>query len=120
MAALDIDQAYAPWLTSTGNLTAAFEVYDNITLDNSKLTPVGALLSKPNLKNDVYTLASIGTGWFWEDIEPTWTMIYQPKGRTFALFPTLVLNPPWTKKYFMKLQAIEVMGGDLSKALRAS
>ena len=24
----------------------------------------------------------------------------------------MVLNPPWTKKYFMKLQAIEVFGGD--------
>ena len=23
-----------------------------------------------------------------------------------------MLNPPWTKKYFMKLQAIEVLGGD--------
>ena len=112
MLALDIDQAYAPWLTSTGNLTAFFEVYDNITMDNSKLTPVTALDSKRNNKNDVYALASIGTGWFWEDVEPTWTMIYQPKGTTFALFPTLVLNPPWTKKYFMKLQAIEVMGGD--------
>jgi hypothetical protein len=24
----------------------------------------------------------------------------------------LVLNPPWTKQYFMKVQAIEVLGGD--------
>jgi hypothetical protein len=39
-------------------------------------------------------------------------MIFNPKGRTFALFPTLTLNPPWTKKYFVKLQAIEVLGGD--------
>jgi hypothetical protein len=35
-----------------------------------------------------------------------------PKGNTFLLFPSIVLNPPWTKKYFMKLQAIEVLGGD--------
>jgi hypothetical protein len=117
MAALDIDQAYAPWLTSTGNLTAFFEVYDDITLDNSKLTPVGPLLSERNVKNQVFTLASIGTGFFWEDIEPTWTMIYQPKGTTFALFPTVVLNPPWTKKYFVKLQAIEVMGSDRGQGL---
>jgi hypothetical protein len=117
MGALDIDQAYAPWLTSTGNLTAFFEFYDDITMDNNKFTPVGGLISRRNDKNEVFTLASIGTGWFWEDIEPTWTMIYQPKGTTFALFPTLVLNPPWTKKYFVKLQAIEVMGGDMLHGL---
>jgi hypothetical protein len=117
MVALDIDQAYAPWLTTTGNLTAFFEVYDDITMDNSKLTPVTALDSRRNDKNEVFALASLGTGWFWEDIEPTWTMIYQPKGTTFALFPTLVLNPPWTKKYFVKLQAIEVMGGDMLHGL---
>jgi hypothetical protein len=28
------------------------------------------------------------------------------------MFPSLVLNPPWTKSYFLKLQAIEVLGGD--------
>jgi hypothetical protein len=117
MGALDIDQAYAPWLTSTGNLTAFFEVFDDITMDNNKRTPVSALISRRNDKNEVFALASIGTGWFWEDVEPTWTMIYQPKGETFALFPTLVLNPPWTKKYFVKFQAIEVMGGDMLHGL---
>jgi len=39
-------------------------------------------------------------------------MLWDPKGDTFALFPQIILNPPWTKKYFMKLQAIEIMGGD--------
>jgi hypothetical protein len=43
-------------------------------------------------------------------------MIYDPKGTTFALFPSIVLNPPWTKKYFMKLQAIEILGSDKSGA----
>jgi hypothetical protein len=65
----------------------------------------------------VFALASIGTGFYWEDIEPTWTMIYQPTGTTFAMFPTLVLNPPWTKKYFVKLQAIEVLGSNRQQAL---
>jgi hypothetical protein len=39
-------------------------------------------------------------------------MIFNPKGRSFLLFPSVVLNPPWTKKYFMKLQAIEILSGD--------
>jgi hypothetical protein len=117
MAALDIDQAYAPWLTSTGNLTAFFEVYDLITMNTAKTIPVGALVSRRLQKNQIFSLASIGTGWFWEDIEPTWTMIYQPAGTTFAMFPTLVLNPPWTKKYFVKFQAIEVLGSDKQQGL---
>jgi hypothetical protein len=60
----------------------------------------------------VSLLLNFGTSWWWSDFSPTWTMIFNPKGRAFALFPSIVLNPPWTKKYFMKLQAIEIMGGD--------
>jgi hypothetical protein len=94
MVAVDIDQAYAPWLTETGNLSVNMEVYDAITMDNSKLTPAGALNSERNLKNNVLSLFSIGTSWYWNEVAPTWTMIYQPKGTTFAMFPSLVLNPP--------------------------
>jgi hypothetical protein len=113
MAALDLDQAYAPWLTSTGNLTANLELTDVITMDNAKTMPFnGNDVSEANNKNEVNALLSIGTSWWWGDFEPTWTMIYNPKGNTFLLFPSFVLNPPWTKKYFMKLQAIEVLGGD--------
>jgi hypothetical protein len=113
MAALDIDQAYAPWLTSTGNLTANLEVTDVIAMDNAKTMPFnGNDVSEANNKNEVNTLLNIGTGFWWQDIEPVWTMIYNPKGTTFLLFPSLTLNPPWTKKYFMKLQAIEVLSGD--------
>ena len=113
MAALDIDQAYAPWLTSTGNLTANLEVTDVITMDNAKTMPFnGNDVSEANNKNEVNTLLNIGTGFWWQDIEPVWTMIYNPKGTTFLLFPSLTLNPPWTKKYFMKLQAIEVLSSD--------
>jgi hypothetical protein len=117
MVAVDIDQAYAPWLTETGNLSANMEVYDAITMDNSKLTPAGALNSERNLKNNVLSLFSIGTSWWWNEVAPTWTMIYQPKGTTFAMFPSLVLNPPWTRSYFVKLQAIEVLGGDKEQTL---
>jgi hypothetical protein len=121
MAALDLDQAYAPWLTTTGNLSANVEVQDFITLDgaNSMMEaaapyPGGALETEPNIKNNVSTLFNVGTSWLWNDIAPTWTMIFSPKGRTFLLFPSIVLNPPWTRAYFLKLQAIEVLGGDLN------
>jgi hypothetical protein len=112
MAAIDVDQAYAPWLTSTGNLTANFEFYDNIIMDERKTFTVGNAVDRNPAKNDVSVLASIGTSWLWSDIAPNYTMIFQPKGRNMAIFPSITFNPPWTKKYFMSLQAIEVLGGD--------
>jgi len=112
MLALDLDQAYAPWLTSTGNLSANLEVLQTTILDDCKQCWVGNALDRQLLKNDVSVLFNIGTSWWWSDFAPTWTMIWNPKGDTYALFPSIVLNPPWTKKYFMKLQAIEILGGD--------
>ena len=121
MVAADIDQAYAPWLTSTGNLSANFEFQDFITLDgaNSMMEAFGpwtggALEPMSNIKNNVSMLLNVGTSWLWEDIAPAWTMVYSPYGNTFLLFPSVTLNPPWTKKYFLKLQAIEVLGGALN------
>jgi hypothetical protein len=120
MLALDLDQAYAPWLTSTGNLSANVEVYDEIALDaNQNMFETfgpskggGAGTQTTNYKNNVSALLNISTSWMWDDIEPAWTMIFNPNGRTFLLFPSLTLNPPWTKKYFMKLQAIEILSGN--------
>jgi hypothetical protein len=112
MLALDLDQAYAPWLTSTGNLSANLEMIQTTILDNCKLCYTGNDLNSHQLKNDVSVLFNVGTSWWWSDFAPTWTMIWNPKGDTFALFPSIILNPPWTKKYFMKLQAIEILGGD--------
>jgi hypothetical protein len=111
MVAVDLDQAYAPWLTQTGNLSANVEVYDNIIMDHKKVFALNAVDNNV-LKNDVSVLFNVGTSWWWSDFEPTFTTIFQPKGRNMAIFPTVVLNPPWTKKYFLKLQAIEVLGGD--------
>ncbi len=119
MIAVDVDQAYAPWLTKTGNLSANIEVEDNIAMDcggSCQATAApwsgGGLESEATIKNNVSTLFNIGTSWLWNDIQPAWTMVYSPKGNTFLLFPSVVLNPPWTKKYFVKFQAIEVLGGD--------
>jgi hypothetical protein len=112
MLAIDLDQAYAPWLTSTGNLSANAELVQTTVLDDCKECWVGNALDGRLLKNDVSVLFNVGTSWWWSDFAPTWTMIWNPKGDTFALFTSLVLNPPWTKKYFVKLQAIEILGGD--------
>jgi len=112
MGAVDLDQAYAPWLTSTGNLSANVEVEDTIQMDLNKLETIGNAVDAQPPKNDVSILFNMGTSWWWNDFAPTFTMIYQPKGRNMAMFPSVVLNPPWTKKYFLQLQAIEVMGGD--------
>jgi hypothetical protein len=112
MLALDIDQAYAPWLTSTGNLTINLEMLQTTVMDNSKYYAEFNAIGVQQLKNDVQLLFNLGTSWWWSDFAPTWTMLWDPKGDNFALFPSLTLNPPWTKKYFMKLQAVEIMGGD--------
>jgi hypothetical protein len=112
MAAIDVDQAYAPWLTSTGNLSANFEVEDDIVMDLRKTFTVGNAVDSNPAKNDVKVLASVGTSWLWSDISPNISGIYQAKGRNIAMFPSVTLNPPWTKKYFLTLTAIEVMGGD--------
>ena len=117
MLAIDLDQAYAPWLTSTGNLSANLEMEHTILMDNCKMCWDGNALDGHQLKNDVSLLFNIGTSWWWSDFAPTWTMIWNPKGDTFALFPSIVLNPPWTKKYFMKLQAIEILGGDKQQGI---
>jgi hypothetical protein len=112
MLALDLDQAYAPWLTSTGNLSANFELLNIIVMDNCKLCYSSSSFDAHMLKNDYSMLLNIGTSWWWSDLVPTFTTIYNPKGTTFVMFPSLILNPPWTKQYFMKLQAVEILSGD--------
>jgi hypothetical protein len=112
MLAVDLDQAYAPWLTTTGNLSANFEFLDMIDMDgvnNLMNGPNGADLSSNALKNDVSMLFNVGTSYWWNAFAPTWTMIYEPHGTTFALFPSIQLNPPWTNKYFAKLGVIYVL-----------
>src|SRR5579871_118249 len=115
MVAVDLDQAYAPWLTTTGNLSANFEFLDQINLDTSNDMadgPNGALVNETVQKNDIQMLFNIGTSYWWNAIAPTWTMIYAPKGTSFAFFPSIQFNPPWTNKYFARLGLIYVLGSD--------
>jgi hypothetical protein len=112
MAALDMTNAYAPWLTSTGDLTANFEVFDSIAMDISKYSEMNNRNTVHYIKNPVQLFANLTTSWYYSDFVVATPVIYAPKGNTFLMFPSLTLNPPWTKKYFMRLQAIEILGSD--------
>lgn len=112
MIALDLDGAYAPWLTKTGTLSANFEFFDTIALDANKSMGPIPTLAETALKNDVWMLFNIGTSWRWNVFAPNLTWIYEPKGTTFALFPALQITPPWTNKYFAKVGLIYVLGSD--------
>jgi len=111
MLALDLDQVYTPSITQTGALTANLE-WQNYTI----LSPSGDLVYQGYAEkwrhNEENVLLNIGTSWWWGAIAPTWTSIYNPDGNTFLLFPNLVLTPPWTDRYLMKLEYVGVLGTD--------
>jgi hypothetical protein len=110
--ALDLDQAYTPWLTTTGNLTANYELTDTTILSYSKfMQGAGGFFSRA-YHNNVEMLFSIGTSWWWGAISPNWTTIYAPEGLTFLSFPSVQLTPPWTNKYFMKVEWVDIQGTD--------
>jgi hypothetical protein len=116
---LDLNGAYAPWLTETSSLTSFLELQDYITLDanhnlGSGFSPYGGIGTPGESVNrhEVNFLFYASTSWWWETIRPAFAGIYNPKGTTFLLFPSITLTPPWTHKYFVTLQALEIMGGD--------
>jgi hypothetical protein len=119
LVSLDLDQAYAPWLSDTGSLTAFLELQDYITVDaNHNLVTAGSPYGgvggdeESVNKNEVNFLAFASSSWWWEAFRPSFAGIYNPKGTTFLLFPGITLTPPWTHKYFMTLEALEILGGD--------
>jgi len=107
-----LTNAYAPWVSSTGDLSANLEVFDSITMDIAKDMDANNRNQVHILKNPVQILLNAGSSWYYGDIAAAWTMIYGVKGNTFLMFPSVTLNPPWTKKYFVRLSAIEVLGSD--------
>src|SRR6266851_3572973 len=123
MISLDLNGAYVPWLTETGSLTAFFELQDYITVDanhnlGSAGSPYGGVFAPGEdvNKHEVNFLFFASSSWWWEAFRPFFAGIYNPKGTTFLLFPGITLTPPWTHKYFMTLQALEIMGGDNQSA----
>ncbi len=112
LVALDLDQVYAPWLTSTGSLTGNFEFQELTILDASdKMLEAQGVLTKAH-KHEVNLLANLGTSWYWGAVAPALTGIYNPDGQTWLLTPSIVLTPPWTNKYFAKIGTVYILGND--------
>jgi hypothetical protein len=98
-----------PFVSETGNISANFEVQGTTILSYSHRLNAGGYFERVN-HNDVNLLLNITTSWWWGAVAPAWVTIYNPDGQTFLLFPSLQLTPPWTDKYLLKLQWIEVLG----------
>ena len=112
LAALDLDSAYTPWLTTTGNLNVSYELYDQVILSPSKFMLGGGSFFTPAYHNNVSMGLSVSTSWWWGAISPSWFNEYAPEGSTFLIFPTIQLTPPWTNKYFTTLGWVEILGTD--------
>jgi hypothetical protein len=112
MLALDLDQVSAPWLTATGTITANLEYQSLIILSQNKWMAQAPTYSQRPVHKETNLLFNVGTSWYWGVVAPTWTNIYNPQGNTFLLFPSVVLTPPWTNKYFVTLKYIGVFGSD--------
>jgi hypothetical protein len=110
--AMDLDSAYTPWLTSTGNLTVNYELTGTTILSYQGQILNGATFFANAYRNDINMLLSVSTSWWWGAISPDWTNIYAPQGQTWLLFPTLQLTPPWTNKYFTTLGYVGILGSD--------
>jgi hypothetical protein len=108
--ALDLDSAYTPWLTTTGNLTANYELFGTTILSYSHNMQGAAGYFEHLYHNDVEMLVSASTSWWWGAVAPGWTTIFDPDGLTFLSFPSVTLTPPWTNKYFFKLEWVDVQG----------
>lgn len=112
LGALDLASASVPWLTQTGTLNGNLEVMGTTTLSPSNADQISPGYLNRLYHNDVNILLNVGATWWWGSIAPTWTMIYNPNGTTFELFPSVILTPTWTSKYFMTLKYIGILGTD--------
>jgi hypothetical protein len=111
LVALDLDGLYVPWLTKTGVLNANLE-WNQYTISGYGKNLVYSFYAERWRHNEEQILFSTNTNWWWGAILPTYTMIWNPSGNTTLLFPTLVLTPPWTNKYFATLGYIGILGND--------
>lgn len=114
LVALDADQIYAPWLTSTGgSLTVNLEWNNYTILSPSRWLEEPVLTWQQKRHNEESFIFAASTSWWWQSIAPQWVNVYNPDGNTFLLFPNVALVPPWTSQYFMKLQYIGVISNNI-------
>jgi hypothetical protein len=111
LVALDLDGLYVPWLTKTGVLNANLE-WNQYTISGYGKHLVYPFYAERWRHNEEQVLFSTNTNWWWGAIIPTYTMIWNPSGNTTLLFPTLVMTPPWTNKYFATLGYVGILGND--------
>jgi hypothetical protein len=111
LVAFDLDGLEAPWLSSTGGLTANVE-WNNYTILSPNKDLVYGGYAERWRHNEENLLFNASTSWWWGAVVPTLTSIYNPDGDTWELFPNVVLTPPWTNKYSLMLQYIGVLGND--------
>jgi Protein of unknown function (DUF1302) len=111
LVALDLDGLYAPWLTSTGTLSANLE-WNQYTISGYGKNLVYSFYAERWRHNEEQILFDATTSWWWGAILPTYAMIWNPSGNTTLFFPTLVLTPPWTNKYFATLGYVGILGND--------
>ena len=111
LVALDLDGLYAPWLTSTGTLSANLE-WNQYTISGYGKNLVYSFYAERWRHNEEQLLFDFTTSWWWGAILPTYAMIWNPSGNTTLFFPTLVMTPPWTNKYFATLGYVGILGND--------
>jgi hypothetical protein len=111
LVALDLDGLYAPWLTSTGTLSANLE-WNQYTISGYGKNLVYSFYAERWRHNEEQILFDFTTSWWWGAILPTYAMIWNPSGNTTLFFPTLVMTPPWTNKYFATLGYVGIIGND--------
>jgi hypothetical protein len=111
LVALDLDGLYAPWLTSTGTLSANLE-WNQYTISGYGKNLVYSFYAERWRHNEEQILFDVTTSWWWGAVIPTYAMIWNPSGDTTLLFPTLVMTPPWTNKYFATLGYVGILGND--------
>ena len=111
LVALDLDSFSAPWLTKTGTMTSNFE-WNNYSISSYGKNLVYGGYAERWRHNEENLLLSTSTSWWWGAVVPTFAAIYNPDGNTFLLFPTVLLTPPWTNKYFLNVGYVGVLGND--------
>jgi hypothetical protein len=111
LVGLDVTSWYAKSISETGQLGITFEYFGENILDyNDYMAPQTYNTHLQKFTNQF--LAQIAENWESNLIAATWTSIYDPNGEALAMFPSVVLTPPWTNKYFLKAQVIDVIGTD--------